>query len=414
MSTRPEWQSGRAADTRLMILIGAVHGVSHFFQLVLPALFPWLMPAFGFDFTEAGILMAVFFVASGLGQLPAGFLVDHAGPRRALLGGIACFVLSALVLAVADRHAWLLLSAALAGLGNSVFHPADFSILNHRVSGARLGRAFSVHGLAGSMGWAVAPVLLTAVATAADWRWAALASAALAGVAWVAVWRARELVVDHEQPALIRKSSSGGAFAFLGSRVIWLCFLFFALVNAAFAALQHFGTPLLHAFYDLNLPAAAAALTALLAGSAAGIFVGGILVGRSVSEERLINQALAATAVIASVLALGAAPAWSVTSLLVAMGFTIGLPGPARDLLVRRSALAQGGARVYGRVYGFVYAGVDVGVALSPLLFGPLMDGSRFAAVFAAVAVMQLLAMLVTIGIARSSVHGSHHAHAAA
>lgn len=392
-----------SADARLIALIGCAHGVSHFFHLLLPPLFPWLMPEFGLDFTQAGTLMTVFFVVSGVGQVLAGFLVDRVGPRRVLLGGMACFALAASVLALADRHALLWVAAALAGLGNSVFHPADFSVLNHRVPAVRLGQAFSVHGLAGSIGWAAAPLFLASLASLAGWRWAAFGAALLAVGAGLVLWRVRELEVEQAAPATGGGRHDGAPLAFLGSGVIWLCFLFFALVTAAFGAVQHFGTPLLHALYGLALPAAAAALTAFLIGNAAGILAGGMLVGRAAAQERLIAAALLAVAVLAFALASGAVPGWSVVPLLVAMGFASGVPGPARDLLVRRSALARGGRAAYGRVYGFVYAGIDTGVALSPLVFGPLMDAARFSAVFGGVALLQLLAIAVTLAIARAA-----------
>jgi len=140
-------------DVRVIGLIGFAHGTSHFFHLLLPPLFPWLMPEFGLSFTQAGAMMTVFFVVSALGQAASGFVVDRIGPRRVLLAGIACFILAGLLLSVANTYAMLLAVGALAGLGNSVFHPADFTVLNRKVSPARLGHAFSVHGLSGNIGW---------------------------------------------------------------------------------------------------------------------------------------------------------------------------------------------------------------------------------------------------------------------
>ncbi len=394
-------QTRPSADMRLIALVSFAHGVSHFFHLLLPSLFPWLMPEFGLDFTQVGLLMALFSACSGVGQVLAGFLVDRVGSHRVLLAGIACFVFASVVLSLAGSHAALLIAAALAGLGNSVFHPADFNILNHRVSVARLGRAFSFHGLAGNIGWAVAPVLLTTLATAFGWREAALGAAGLAAIAWVLVARARDLDADSAPipDAGVSGQQAVAAFGFLHIGVIWLCFLFFVLTTAAMAALQQFGTPLLHEMYALRLPAAAAALTAFLSGGAVGIIAGGVLVTRGASQERQIAIALAVATALALVLATGAMPRWSVVPLLVVMGFASGVPGPARDLLVRHSALARCGRNVYGRVYGFVYSGVDVGVAMSPLVFGPLMDGARFGLVLAGVALLQAFAIAVTVGI---------------
>ncbi len=400
------------SDIRVISLIGFAHGTSHFFHLLLPPLFPWLMPAFGLSFTQAGAMMTVFFVVSGVGQALSGFVVDRVGPRRVLLAGIACFVLAALLLSVANGYAMLLAVGALAGLGNCVFHPADFTLLNRKVSGARLGHAFSAHGLSGSLGWAIAPIFLTGIAAAAGWRASALAAAALGALAWAVIWLGREVTALADGGAKAVKAapgekvSAGGTastFGFLGVAAVWLCFAFFLLVTMAFGALQNYATPLMHAMYGLPLAAAAATLTAFLLGGAAGIAAGGVLAVRGASHEGLIALALGAAALAAGVIATGVLPAWSVMPAMAVMGFCSGIAGPSRDLLVRRAATARFGQGAYGRVYGFVYSGLDLGLALSPLIFGPLMDAGRFGAVLAGVAFLQGASILAALRVGSRS-----------
>src|SRR5947209_15857277 len=126
-----------------MSVIGFAHGTSHFFHLVIPSLFPWLMPEFGLSFTKAGTLTAAFFVVSGIGQALAGFIVDRYGAQRTLAAGLSLFALAAVLLGVAHGYPALMTAAIFAGAGNAVFHPADYTVLNHRVSPTRLGHAFS-------------------------------------------------------------------------------------------------------------------------------------------------------------------------------------------------------------------------------------------------------------------------------
>ena len=400
------------SDVRVIGLIGFAHATSHFFHLLLPPLFPWLMPEFGLSFTQAGAMMTVFFVVSAAGQALSGFVVDRIGPRRVLLAGIACFVLAALLLGAANGYAMLLAVGALAGLGNSVFHPADFTLLNRKVSTARLGHAFSVHGLSGNLGWAVAPVFLTGIAAAAGWRLAALGAAILGALAWTVIWHGREATALADGGAKAVNAASGGkvspartasTFGFLGVGAVWMCFCFFLVVTTAFGALQNYATPVMHEMYGLPLAAAAATLTAFLLGGAAGIAAGGVLASRSGAHDRLIAGALAAAAAVAMTIASGVLPAWSVLPAMGAMGFCGGIAGPSRDLLVRRAATARFGQQAFGRVYGFVYSGLDVGLAISPLLFGPLMDGGRFGAVLAGVALLQGAAILTALGVGRGS-----------
>ncbi len=397
-------------DAEVISLIGLAHGTSHFFHLMLPPLFPWLMAEFALSYTEAGFLMTVFFVVSGIGQALAGFVVDRIGARPVLLFGVGTLGLSALVLASAGSYAGLLAAAVVAGLGNSIFHPADFTILNRRVSNTRLGHAFSVHGLTGNLGWAAGSVVMAGVAAASTWRSAALV-AALIGLAVFAllVWR-RSALNDTAEAAVVsgeaRKAAPAArSLAFLRSSAVWLCFAFFLITTAAFGVLQNYAPAILHNVYALTLPVASFGLTAYLLGSAVGMVAGGFAAARFEDSEFVIAPALTLSAITALMLASGMSPAMAVLPLMALTGVGVGVAGPNRDLLVRRAATAQFGATAYGRVYGFVYSGLDIGLATAPLIFGPMLDAGRHAAPLLGVAALQvaalLLALLVGVGTRR-------------
>ncbi len=235
-------------DVRVIGLIGFAHGTSHFFHLLLPPLFPWLMPEFGLSFTQAGAMMTVFFVVSALGQAASGFVVDRIGPRRVLLAGIACFILAGLLLSVANTYAMLLAVGALAGLGNSVFHrPIS------RCSTARSARAarpaFSVHGLSGNIGWAIAPVYLTGIAAAAGWRAAALGAAALGALAWAVVWLRRDATELAGDGAKVSHGGIGEHLRLPSRRRRVDVLRLLLLITTAFGALQNFATPVMQNVY---------------------------------------------------------------------------------------------------------------------------------------------------------------------
>jgi MFS transporter, FSR family, fosmidomycin resistance protein len=387
-------------DAEVIGLVSLAHGVSHFFHLLLPPLFPWLMPEFGLSFTQAGFLMTVFFVISGTGQALAGFVVDRIGARPVLLFGVSMLVLSAIVLGFAQSYAGLIAAAAVAGIGNSIFHPADFTLLNRRVSAKRLGHAFSMHGLSGNLGWAAAPVFMAGIAALTDWHVAAFCAAAVGACVLVllVVRRASlhdiERVVAPASSAVDGPASASGQLDFLRSTAVWTCFLFFFLVTCAFGILQSYGPAILSNVYDLPLALATGGLTAYLLGSAAGMITGGFIATHRSDSDHVIAWALSAAAVMAVLLASGQLPSWLVLPVMALMGFGVGTAGPNRDLLVRKAATAQFGKASYGRVYGFVYSGLDLGLALSPIVFGPLLDAGHFAAAMAGVAVMQILATL--------------------
>jgi MFS transporter, FSR family, fosmidomycin resistance protein len=306
--------------------------------------------------------------------------------------GIGMLAASGVMLSVSNSYAMLMLTAAIAGAGNSIFHPADFTLLNHRVSQPRLGHAFSVHGLSGNLGWASAPVFMAGLASVAGWHVAGLGAAAVGATVLTILWLRRHLLRDVAADVVVPTPSSTSApepvrhFAFLSSGAVWLSFAFFLVTTMAFGILQNYAPAILSTVYGVSLVVANAGLTAYLLGSGAGMILGGFVAERG---DRMVAAALAFAAVMSGVLASGAMPRLALWPLMAAMGFGVGMAGPGRDLLVRRAATSRFGRSSFGRVYGFVYSGLDSGQALAPVLFGPLLDAGRFRQALIAVALLQ-------------------------
>ena len=392
-------------DAEVIGLVGLAHGTSHFFHLMLPPLFPWLMKDFGLSYTELGLLMTTFFVISGVGQALAGFVVDKVGSRPVLFFGIGLLSLSGIVLGLSNSYSMLLVTAAVAGLGNSIFHPADFTLLNRRVAQPRLGHAFSAHGLSGNLGWAAAPVFMVGVATVAGWHAAGFAAAAVGAVVLAILflrrsmlaYAATELVVPSHAETAEAAGAKPHQLNFLRSVPVWLCFAFFFFSTGAFGILQSYAPAILGNVYGVSLVVATGSLTAYLLGSAAGTITGGFLASRNDRNDRLIAMALGFAASMAVLLASGQPAAVLVIPIMVLMGFGVGVAGPSRDLLVRRAATSQFGKTSFGRIYGFVYSGLDVGLAMSPLIFGPVLDAGHFQAALGGVAIFLAAAMLTAM-----------------
>ncbi|OZI42051.1 MFS transporter [Bordetella genomosp. 5] len=203
----------RRRDWQTIMLIGVAHASSHFFQLLLPSLYVSLGQEFGLDFARLGLLVSVFYVVSGVGQASSGFVVDRIGARPVLWFGLAAFVLSASLIGAANGYAMLMLAAVIGGIGNSIFHPADYSLINHRVSPARLGHAFSLHGLTGNLGWALTPVFITSITLLANWRVAAFSAAALVAVVLLLTILGRRLLADEDDADEVSGAAASGVAA---------------------------------------------------------------------------------------------------------------------------------------------------------------------------------------------------------
>ncbi len=365
-------------DARTIGLVALAHGISHFFHLLLPPLFPVFIREFGLSYSELGLLVTAFFVVSGVGQAGSGFLVDRIGARPVLFVALACFVAAALAAAGAQGYGGLMLAAGLAGLGNSAFHPVDFTILNKRVSQPRLGHAFSVHGIAGNLGWAAAPVFLAgAMALTGSWRIAYVGAAGLALLVTLVLAINRRAIDDrlgawsHEkQPAGALGAVPEHPMAFLRLPSVWICFAFFFWSTAALSAIQAFAGPALQQIYGLPLSVTAFVVTAYMLCGAAGMVAGGFLVSGSLRLERTIALAMSAAAVLLVLAGSGLLSGLAAAALVALAGAGVGLAGPSRDMLVKQAS--PPGAT--GRVYGTVYSGLDIGFALAAPVFGALMD----------------------------------------
>ena len=396
-------------DARTIALIGLAHGSSHFFHMLLPPLFPWLIGEFGYSYSELGLLVSVFFVVSGVGQALSGFLVDRVGARPVLFFALASFATAGLVAGTAQGYAGLLVAAALAGLGNAPFHPVDFTILNKRVSPQRLGHGFSVHGISGNLGWATAPVFMAGIATATgSWRTASLCGAAFALLVLAIMVINRDALDDRQGEWAHQAKGAASAqaakpehpMAFLKLPSVWLCFSFFFWSTCALSAIQSFASPALQSMYGLPLSVTALVVTGYMLCGAAGMVVGGFLVGRVVRLEKIISVCLLASAALLVLVGTGWLPGMAAVVVAALAGVGTGLASPSRDMLIKRAA--PPGAT--GRVYGTVYSGLDLGFCLAAPVFGALLDRGMTSGIFYGSAITLALsvvsAALVGVGVA--------------
>ena len=386
-----------AQDAKVMSLVGLAHASSHFGHMLLPPLFPVFIQEFGLSFAQVGLLMSVFFVVSGIGQALSGFVVDKFGARPVLFTALATFFSACLVASHAQGYGWLIAAAALAGLANCPFHPIDFSILNQRVSTPRLGYAFSVHGLSGSLGWALTPILLVGLMPLIGWRQAYWVTAGVYALVLVILLINREQLVT----SVVKKQEVAGVSSldFLKLPVVWWCFAFFLLSTITLAVVQSYSASILKAMHGVSLQAATATLTAYMLCSALGILLGGFVSARMGAQrsDKVVAVCMSLGALCMMLAGTGWLGALGSMALLAATGLAVGNGGPSRDMLIKR-ATPKGAT---GRVYGTVYSGLDVGFAVAPLIFGLLMDRALYSLTMITSAFALILAVFAALAVGR-------------
>jgi MFS family permease len=381
------------ADAKVIGAVGSAHALSHFFQLVLPPLFPLLRAEFGVSYATLGALLSVMYVASGLCQFGAGFAVDRFGARPVLLAGLGLLAGGTLAAGLVPSIGWLFPLVVLMGIGNGVFHPADFAVLNANVSPRRLGHAYSSHGIGGSLGYALAPVVSFGLASAFGWRTSLLICGALGLVAVAILATQRGALDSRKHGVAAPKHTLSGSMELFRQRAILLCFAYFCVLTIGTIGITTFLGTSINAAYGLPLAIAATAITAYLLGNAAGVLAGGFLAARTARHDRVAAMGLGVGAVLILLLALFAPLATWAIPLLALTGLALGATGPSRDMIVR-AATPKGAS---GRVYGFVYSGLDLGSALGPVALGAMLDHGSPRLVSAAIAVFLFVAIATVV-----------------
>lgn len=333
-------------------------------------------------------------------QTPAGFLVDRMGAKPLLVSGVALGAVAIAIAGLVDSFWVFVAMFGVAGLANTVYHPADYTLLSQGVSPERMSHAFSIHTFAGMLGGAAAPASLLLMYNYAGWRGAFLGAAALGLVVAAVLAFSRDL--DARRPQAVqaadRAADSGDTgWRLLFSLPILQSLAFFVLLAIANAGLQNYSVVALGTAYGTPLAVANTALSAYLLFTAVGVLSGGMVASRTARHALVAALGVAVYALVT--FAIGLVDLGSV--LLIVMmslaGFLTGVIMPSRDLIVRENTPAG----CFGKVFGFVTSGFNLGGIISPLVFGWLMDNDSPRGVFFLVAAVSLVSVVTVLVIPR-------------
>jgi MFS family permease len=387
-------QTAKDDQFRTLVAISVAHWVSHFHIFVLPMLFPFLKQQLHVGYVELGLALTVFAVSSGLTQAPIGYLADHLGARKILLMGLCLGGVALIVLGLHLSYPSLLVSAALLGLANSVYHPANYAILSAHMNEARMGRAFSIHTFAGLLGGAVAPAVVAGLVATIGGHGALIATGAVGPLVALLL-----LGVGIPDTSPVDRTTSGGAAKpNVITPALLVLTIVFMLLSLSNAGINNFGVVALMSGYGETFSTANLALTAFLGASAAGVLAGGFLADLTERHGQVAAACFAVNAVILLIVAAMSLPPSLLIAAMGLAGFLGGVIAPSRDMMVRNAA-PPGAA---GRAFGIVSTGFNIGGIISPLLFGWIMDQNLPHWIFGGSVVFMVLTVLLALSTERN------------
>ncbi len=375
-------------EVQVISVVSCAHLLSHLYMLALPPLFPLLRGDLGVGYIELGLTITSYAITTGLLQTSMGFLVNRIGGQKVLAGGLFLNALAIALAGLATQYWQFIVLMLLAGVGSSVFHPADYSILNARIGTGRLGRALSSHSLAGNLGFLAAPPLMVTLAALSDWRTALILVGLVGMTLGVAIFFMSASLSGKGSAKAARKTNDSWRKLVTSPKVM-LLFAFYVLSSAANSGMVHFSVVAFKDIYGLPVTVTAVALTAYQGLQMMAVLPGGWLADKVENHEVLLALCFGISGVLVLLAGTGGLPFWIVIGLLGGAGALRGLVNASRDVSVRHAATDVS----VGTLFGFVTTGYSGGQIIGPALYGWIMDFGRPELVFWASAGFSTLAI---------------------
>ncbi len=394
--------SGRedsSQELKTLVIVSLVHLISHYYWLVFAPLMPALKDLLGVSYTELGLAITVMNLVSALTQAPTGFIVDRYGPRLLLflgmLIGSAGFILAGLV----PTYWMFIFGAVLIGLGNAVYHPADFSILSAEMNPSRMGRAFSVHSFTGYLGFALAPPLAALFLWIDGVRLALIGTGVLGILVSLLLLPGMALEQRNIKSERAKPKTEGekiSAMSLMTPAVIALTIMFTTL-NMSTNIVQTYMVVALDQLFAIPHNLGNGALTSFLVAMVVGILLGGMMADRVKYQSTIASIGLSLCAVLLVMAAILPVGTWGTIGLITGAGFLGGIIIPSRDLLVRQASPPK----AVGRTFGIVTTGFNFGGMIAPVVGGVMIDHHLPAWIFYASAIFTVITVVIALVVDR-------------
>jgi len=390
-------------DARVLTLVSTGHFMSHYSQMVLPPLFPLMAADYGVGYAALGLIVTLINLSGAMVQIPVGFLVDRIGAKSLLIAGLLIKTFALGAMAFTDSYEMLLVLAVLAGIGHSVFHPADYAILMSSIDESRIGRAFSVHTASGNAGSAIAPLLILMIAAQWGWKTALVSIAILGAVTALAMILQSSALQDHVGTKKKKKKEDGvpshsGNGLIEGIRMlcqpsILILYMFFLITAMITVGINTFTVTGLTQVHGTSLTMAGTALTTYLVAGLVGILVGGIIADKTNRHDIIAAAAFIIAAGLMVIIGLYDLSPPLLLACYAVIGVVLGLIRPARDMMAK--ALTKKADA--GKMFGFMSNGHFLGAAIVPVLLGWVVDLGQPQWVFWLGAIFAITALLSLI-----------------
>jgi MFS transporter, FSR family, fosmidomycin resistance protein len=383
--------TGVGVDRRAMAVLSGGHMFTDIAQGSIPALLPFLISRDHLSYAAASALVLAATISSSVIQPLFGYVSDRLSLPWLMPFGPALGGLGVALAGLAPNYGLTFAAVVLSGLGVAAFHPEGSRFANY-VSGARRASGMSLFSVGGNVGFALGPVLVTPL----------LLAFGLHGTVFVIIptWlMSAVLLRELRRLKTFRRDLVGGRVQQGEHREEWRPFILLAGV-IALRSFVYFGMVTFIPLYYVHVLHSSkafgnAALTAMLLGGAAGTLTGGPLADRFGRRSVLVGSMCAIPPLVVGFLLSGpvlalvfAALAGAVTIATFAVTIVMG-----QEYLPGRLGISAG-----------VTIGLSIGLGgVGAPLLGVLGDSAGLRAVFEAIAVLPLGALVLALALPRQT-----------
>ena len=388
----------------VLFLISLMYLITYLDRVNISTVAPVISKEFGFDKATMGAIFSAFVWSYALCQIPGGWLGDRFGPRRVLTAIVGYWSVMTALTAAATGAASFIALRFLFGIGEGGAFPVATRSMQLWFPRQERGLVQGVSHSASRLGAAIAPPIVVAIITTLGWHWVFYICGAI-GILWAVLWYAcyRNLPEEQEsvskdelayirgidakgniKPPQIEKTASVPWATLFRSPNMWaiMC-AYFTYVYCLWIFLSWLPSYLFEARHLTLIKVGIFASLPLWAG-VVGDTVGGVAVDQllmKTGNTKLAHRAVAivgmlgcAVCIVPAALATNAYAA--IACLTGAMFFLECTIGPSWAVPMHV------GGKYSGTVSGVMNMAGNIGGALSPLVFGILVQFGSWVAPF--------------------------------
>ncbi|MDF2958882.1 MAG: transporter [Paenibacillus sp.] len=146
------------------------HAFTHWYPSSMYILLPYIVIAYNFSITQAGLLITLRSLVNAFLTMPIGAVTDMSRKKHLFLAASLFLVGMPFLFIGFVQEYWLFaLLFIVMGVGNEFWHPASYTTLSVRFPEQR-GLTFGYHAMASNLGDMVAPIVIGALIVTYTWQ----------------------------------------------------------------------------------------------------------------------------------------------------------------------------------------------------------------------------------------------------